>query len=426
MKRALKLGALSILNICVVFLSQWYLLTQLGPGVASDALFASMTLPQLILAVISGSLMHALVPILSGKEKKRLHHDAWSFLFLIGSSFGLIASLLYLSASWWVPLTVPGFSEAGKVLTVELTRIQLIGMVFAGINGIQLATYHAGQRFLWAEFTTILSSLTGFAILIWALPRYGVVAAAWISILRMLVQTILLAPGMGRPVWPDLGNPAIKVAWQRAKPLLLGTSYYKTDSLVDRFLLSMASSGSLSLFYLAQQIYSALNQVINSAIVAPLVVLLSTLHKSGDKRSFRSAYRIKVWQIGTICIVILLVLVLLGQSILNILLDYGKINPDNVKELWWIMIYLAGVFMGGALGQVFSSAFYAIGDTATPTRMSLITYTIYIPGKISAFYYFGVTGLALSTSVYYVVNCSVLAYFFGKYKFDDNIFASHS
>lgn len=426
MKRALKLGALSASNICIIFLFQWYLLTQLGPGIASDALFAAMTLPQLILAVISGSLMHALVPLLSGKDKKRLYQDAWSFLFLIGSLFGLIASLLYLSASWWVPLTVPGFGEAGKVLTVELTRIQLIGMVFAGINGVQLATYHASQRFLWAEFITVVSSFTGFVMLILALPEYGVVAAAWIGVLRMLIQTFLLAPGMGMPVLPDLESSEIKVAWQRIKPLLLGASYYKTDPLVDRFLLSMGSSGSLSLFYLAQQIYSAINQIINSAFAAPLVVLLSTLHKVGDERSFRSAYRKKVWQISAICMAIILALALLGQNILSILMDHGKINSGNVNELWWIMIYLAGVFIGGALGQIFASAFYAIGDTATPTRMSLITYTIYIPGKISAFYYFGVTGLALATSVYYVVNCSVLAYFFGKYKFDDNTYTSHS
>lgn len=425
MKRALKLGALSASNICIIFLFQWYLLTELGPGAASDALFAAMTLPQLILAVISGSLMHALVPLLSGKDKKHLYQDAWSFLFLIGSLFVLIASLLNLSASWWVPFTVPGFGEAGKVLTVELTRIQLIGMVFAGINGVQLATYHANQRFLWAEFTTVVSSFIGFVILLLALPRYGVVAAAWVGVLRMLVQTFLLAPGMGMPVLPDLKSSEIKVAWQRIKPLLLGASYYKTDPLADRFLLSMATSGSLSLFYLAQQIYSAINQVINSAFAAPLVVLLSTLHKSGDRRGFRSAYHVKLCQIGSICIVIFLVLALMGQSLLNILLDYGKINSDNVRELWWIMIYLAGAFMGGAVGQILAAAFYAIGDTVTPTKMSLITYTLYIPAKFIAFHYFGVTGLALATSVYYVVNCSALAYLFRKHKLDDYTYASH-
>jgi len=128
-----------------------------------------------------------------------------------------------------------------------------------------------------------------FLLLIWALPRFGVVAAAWIGTLRMAMQTLLLAPGMGIPVRLDLRSAAIHQAWQRIKPLLLGTAYYKTDPLIDRFLLSAASSGSLSLYYLAQQIYSAASQVLNKTIAAPLVPVLSMLHKAGDKAGFRRA-----------------------------------------------------------------------------------------------------------------------------------------
>ena len=58
MKQAIQLGTLSAANIGVAFLFQWYVLTHLGPGIETDALFAGMTLPQLVLAVISGSLMH--------------------------------------------------------------------------------------------------------------------------------------------------------------------------------------------------------------------------------------------------------------------------------------------------------------------------------------------------------------------------------
>ncbi|MEI7590320.1 MAG: lipid II flippase MurJ, partial [Deltaproteobacteria bacterium] len=247
MKQSIQLGTLSVVNIGIAFLFQWYVLTQLGPGMETDALFAGMTLPQLVLAVISGSLMHVLVPLLAGEDEDRLRHDAWGFLVLVGGLFGLLATILYVTAPWWIPITVPGFSDAGRTLTVDLTRIQLIGMVFTAINGVQWATYHARQQFVRAEFTPILASTFSLLLLIWALPRFGVVAAAWISTLRMALQTLLLAPGMGKPVCPNLKSVAIQQAWQRIKPLLLGTVYYKTDPLVDRFLLSTASSGSLSL-----------------------------------------------------------------------------------------------------------------------------------------------------------------------------------
>lgn len=404
MKQTVQLGALSAANIGVAFLFQWYALTQLGPGIATDALFAGMTIPLLVLSVISGSLMHVLVPILAGESEDRLRHDAWGMLVLVGGLFGVMAILLYVSAPWWIPITVPGFTEAGQALTVELTRIQLVGMVFTAINGVQWATYHARQQFVWAELAPILASALALLLLIWALPRFGVIAAAWISTLRMGLQTLLLTPGMGKPVRFDLRSSTIQQAWQRIKPLLLGTAYYKTDPLVDRFLLSSASSGSLSLYYLAQQIYGAASQVLNKAIATPLVPLLSKLHKEGDSDEFRRVYLRKLLQVSMIGIVSLLGLGVFGQATLDLLVGNGNVSADNVKELWWIMIWLAGMFLGGVTGQICSSSFYACGNTITPTRMSMITYTAYIPCKIIAFYFFNIVGLALATSIYYIIN----------------------
>ena len=417
MKLAIKLGTLSAANIGIAFLFQWYVLIQLGPGVETDALFAGMTIPQLVLAVISGSLMHVLVPLLSGEREDRLRHDAWGFITLIGGLFGLLAVLLYAAAPWWVPLTVPGFDKVGQILTVELTRIQLIGMVFAATNSVQWAAYHARQQFLWAEFTPILANAFAFLLLIWALPRFGVVAAAWIATLRMGVQTLLLAPGMGRPIRPDLKSPAVREAWQRIKPLLLGTTYYKTDPFVDRYLLSMTSSGSLSLYYLAQQIVGAVSQVLSKAIAVPLVPVLSMLHKAGDTAGFRGIYHRKLMQVGVLSIAGLLVFWLIGQGILTILVGHGNVSASNVAELWWIIIWLGGMFIGGAAGQICSSSFYACGDTVTPTRISMFTYTVYIPGKVILFYFWSVAGLAVATSIYYMANLSLQIYLLRRRSF---------
>jgi len=83
MKKAVQLGAISAGNIGIVFVIQWYVLIQLGPGIETDALFAGMTIPQLALTIISGSLMHVLVPLLSGEDEKKLKHDAWGFFLIV-------------------------------------------------------------------------------------------------------------------------------------------------------------------------------------------------------------------------------------------------------------------------------------------------------------------------------------------------------
>jgi putative peptidoglycan lipid II flippase len=415
MRQPLLLGVLAASNIGIAFLYQWYVLVQLGPGVETDALFAGMTLPQLALAVISGSLMHVLVPLLAGEPADRFRHDAWGFFVLVGALFAALAVLLYVFAPYWVPLTVPGFSDAGKELTVHLTRIQLIGMVFTALAGVQAAVYHARQRFLWVELAPLLTGALGLVPLVVFLPEYGVEAAAWITTLRFIFQTMLQMPGMGRWTMPDLKSSTVQDAWKRIKPLLWGTAYYKADPLVDRFLLSMSGNGNLSLFYLAQQIYGAGAGVVSKAIAAPLVPRLSLLHKAGDHPAFRRAYRRKLWQVGLLTGSLLIVVVAFGDSLLRLLVGHGAVTEANVRTLWLLMLGLGGMFMGGALGSVTTSSFYARGDTRLPTRLGMITYTIYIPIKIIAYSLGGVLALAISVSAFYLINLLLQYFYLEKY-----------
>ena len=404
MKQIIQLGGLSAANTVMTFLLQWYVLVQLGTGAETDAMFAGMTIPQFVLVVISGSLTHVLVPILAGENEVRQQQEAWSLIFLVGGLFGVIAILLYVTASLWIPITVPGFDEAGKALTIELTRIQLLSMMFTAINGVQISVYYARQQFVWAELIPIASSIIVFPFLIWGLPRYGVVVAVWISTLRVVLQTFLLVFAIGKPVYPDLKSAVIKQVWLRIKPLLLGTAYYKTDTLVDRFLLSTASSGSLSLYFLAQQIYGSVSQVLDKAIASPVVPILSKLYKLRNKEEFIKVYDQKLKLMGMISLASFFIFALVGEDILNFFVGHGNINAKNISELWWIMIWLGGMFVGGVAGQITSSAFYASGDTTTPTRIGIYTYTLYIPLKILIFYFFGVKGLAIITSLFVLIN----------------------
>lgn len=244
------------------------------------------------------------------------------------------------------------------------------------------------------------------------------IAAAWVGVFRMGLQTLLLVPAMGLPVLPNLKNAAIQKAWCRIKPLLLGTAYYKTDPLIDRILLSTASSGSLSLYYFAQQMYGAASQILSKAIASPLVPALSVLHKSGEGAGFRRVYHQKLLQVGVICLSSLLVLGLVGQTLLARLVGYGNVSASNVVDIWWTMVWLGGMFLGGAMGQICSSSFYASGDTKTPTHLSIATYTAYIPCKLLAFYFWNVQGLAIITSIYYLTNFVFQVYFLEKKSYE--------
>lgn len=409
MKLGAVLAALSVTNILLQFAQLWFVITRLGPGIETDSLYSGMVIPQLVLAVVSGSLMHVLVPLLTTADEAEFHRNVWGLLSAVGAVFASSALLLAISAQWWVPLLVPGFSREAKALTISLTHIQLTGMVFTAVVSVLWAAYHAKRKFILAESSPVLANAVAFAFLYWALPRYGVSGAAWSTVLAAVLQVGFLLPAMGVPCFPDWRSATIAEALRRLKPLWLGTIYYKTDPAVDRFLASMAQPGALSLLYVGQQFYSAANQVINKAIVAPMVPSLAFHAGKEDWKMFGRIYHQRLAVVLGCTVTGFLLFIVLGKTFLSHLIGYGGVTSQSIHTLWWIIVMLVGVLIGGGVGQIISSAFYATGDTRTPTRIGVAGFTAGMVLKVLGFWLWGVLGIALGTTLYYFLNAGLLA-----------------
>jgi putative peptidoglycan lipid II flippase len=277
-------------------------------------------------------------------------------------------------------------------------------MVFTASVSVLWSVYRAQQRFIWVELSALLASVLALSLLSRILPLYGVAGAASLIVARAGLQIILLLRGLGRWQRPNWSSQAMREAWRRIRPLLIGTAYYRTDPLIDRFLTSMSPTGELSLLYIGQQIYGVSNVVAEKAIAVPMVPKLA-IEASGNRWPvFRRIYQNRLLLIGGLTIVGYATFLIVGEQILNLLIGHGGVTRDNVHLLWLIMVAQVGFLIGGAMGTVTSSTFYAMGDTRTPTRMSIVTYTLYIPAKVLCFMYYGVMGLATVTSVYLFVN----------------------
>ncbi|MFO1386104.1 MAG: lipid II flippase MurJ [Chitinivorax sp.] len=410
MKLFFSLGALASGNMLLWFVFQWYLLTTLGPGIATDAFFAGFALPQFISIIAFNTLTHVLVPFLAGEEKQRANADAFAMLLLVSAFFAVLAIVAGGSVQFWLPLLFPGFSAEALLLTADVARIQLIGMVFIAANAVLAATLQARKQFVWVELSPLFGTVVGIVLLVTLLGRYGVVAAAWASTIRFFLQMLILLPVIQwRDAFSNCRWQSVLAIWQRLKPLLLGAIYYKSDVLVDRFLASMASAGSLSLFYFAQQCYGAANTIVSKALAAPLTPRMAEAHKGGRVSEFQKI--LVKGSLTVLCLTMagLVVFAAIGQWLLGMLVGHGGVTPDNVSTLYQLFIGMAGMFVGGCVGQVLNSAFYARGNTKIPALVMSACFTLGVAIKIFAFKIAGLMGLAFATTFYYLSYPTVLA-----------------
>jgi peptidoglycan biosynthesis protein MviN/MurJ (putative lipid II flippase) len=407
LQRSAVLAAAASANIAASFLYNWYLLAVLGPGREVDALFAAMIAPQLLLVVVGTALSNVLIPMLSVQPESRIPDLVWTMLRVVFLYTGLAALCLALTARWWVPLAVPGFPPDARPLVVKLTAIQLVGAVLTVVSAVQRSAYNARHRFVWPEASTLLSTGLGFVYLAAAIPTQGVAAAAWATVVRAVLQVLFLLRGTGRYRRPRERVAELRDAWVRLRPLMLGALYFKTDFVVDRLLASMAPVGALSLYSLAQQAYSAAQLVLGKALAAPAVPPLSRAAETRRWGQFRSLSRRRLLMLVLMSLIGYVGVLLLGRPVLGLVFGHGKMTPAKLDELWWLFVALGGVWFGSVAGQIIAASFYAEGDTRTPMVVGAATCTVAIGLKVAGFFAFGITGLAVAASLYYLSSASV-------------------
>jgi murein biosynthesis integral membrane protein MurJ len=408
MKKPIMLVLISGTNLLLGFLSLWYIIVTLGPGPHTDALFASFAVPQVIFAVVSGSLTHVLIPLLVPLKDTERRQTAWGFLLLTGAGFSAMTLLLFITASWWVPVFVPGFDTTTEQLTVKLLRVQIIGLTFTALSAVLVSVYQSYKRFIWPESIMLIVGVIFLGLLILLLPHYGVLAAAWLGVVRAIVMTALLIPVLlpfVTPVWRD---KPYRLAWRRFKPLAISSSFFKTGPVVDKYLSSLAGPGSVSLLHFAQQVYDAFGQIIYRAVTLPMTTMLSSHATSESWFLYRRVYRRQMAGVFITTVVICGSMLTFGREIIEMLVGYGKVSAEQVSELWYLLIAFGGYLVGGGVGQILASSFYAKGETHFPARVGVIGFSISIALKVVGMFKFGLVGIAAAASLHQIFNAIVM------------------
>jgi putative peptidoglycan lipid II flippase len=414
-KKFVSLGVVVTINLALQFLFQWYIITSLGASIETDALFGAMALPQFILVVLSGSLTMVLIPLISNYSGNEFLKESWNYFQGVGLLFIGIAFLLLITAPWWVAWILPGFKGADHLLTVNLTRIQVIAMVFSALLSVVWAIHSARGNFFIIEYTSIAANIIAFLLMVVFIKRIGIYAVAWVSVLRVILQVFFLMRIMGPYRPPNFNSVSFKEAWKKLKPLMAGNAYYKTDTLVDRYLTSRGVSGELTLLNLAQQLYVTANSILVKVLVNTMIPEMAQADAAGDEKRYNRILKKRLLLAFACTSISFIAMLFIGQWLLGLIFSFKKFNTGDVHKLWWLLVLLAGYLIGGLIGSVTSGAFYAKGDTVTPTKIGTVLFTIYVPVKIFCYFKFGIIGLAISISVYFVVSFLVQLYFLRKH-----------
>lgn len=416
-KRFIHLGVVVVINLAIQFVFQWYIITSLGAGHQTDALFGAMALPQFILVVLSGSLTMVLVPIITQYAGSRFREESWNYFQAVGILFICIAIVLFVTAHWWVKWILPGFIGSNYQLTLDLTRIQVTAMVFSALLSVLWGVHSAKGFFIKIEVTSISANIIALAILMMFIDTLGIYIAAWVNLLKLILQVMFLSQILGPYKRPDFRSLSFKIAKQKIKPLIAGNAYYQTDPLVDRYLTSRGIPGELTFLSFAQQLYQATNSIVVKVLVNTMIPEMAKAYAAGNIERFNQILKKRLLISIAFIVVSFITMLLAGEWFLGLIFSFKKMTATDVHQLWWVLVLLGGYLLGDLIGNVGSAAFYAKGDTATPTKIGMVLFTLYIPVKVYCYFKFGIMGLAIAVSTYQVISFSTKLFFLRKHLF---------
>jgi peptidoglycan biosynthesis protein MviN/MurJ (putative lipid II flippase) len=404
MQLSLLLGILSAAQIIFGFVTTAYVLFAVGPGPHTDALIAGQTLPVLLVSIIGVSIVNILVPLLSSLAPAELATVRWPILLWTFAVFALSAFAMGMLAPYWSPLIFPGFGEEAARLTVALVRIQLLGMIFAGINAVLTAFSRIAERFVFAEAVPAALTFLTVVALFFLVPRYGVYAAAWLWTARLALQALVMIPLAGPPTFRDLRSKVLVSIWARLRPLILGASIFKLAPVVDRYFASSAAAGSVALLNLSTQMCAAGGTVLERAIITPVIPSLARAVQKNDLVWFRRQYRKRLLISAGLVVGAYLLLILVFPFVEHIVAKRGWMEMEQLQLLFRLTLLLAGACITMAAGPIMVAGFYAMGDSVTPTILGLSGFAASIILKYIGFAAWGMEGLVVATSTYYVGN----------------------
>ena len=406
-----------------------------GAGIFNEAYAVAFRIPNLLRDLFAeGALSSAFVPTFTEYLRRKGRAEAWLLANLVIGALlvlmGLFTLVLLLFSDQFVYLLAAGYAKVPGKLEVTSTLIKILSpfLMLIALASVVMGMLNTLNHFFLPALAPALFNIalisSGFLLVPWfeqqgIVPIYAMGVGAVVGgLLQLVVQLPILHRQGYRPrLTFDFYHEGLRRIGRLVAPALLGISAVQINVVVNTQLASfLQANGPVSWLGFAFRVLYLPIGLFGVAVGIVNLREVSRLAAEARWEDIKATVSHSVKLISLLSLPSTVGLIVLANPIVELIFERGRFSSsDTTHTAYALMCYSLGLFSYSCV-KVYVPTFYALGDTRTPVRASIVAVVTNISVNLALIAVlptgYKYLGLATGTSLSMGLNNVLLAHQF--------------
>ncbi len=386
----------------------------MGVGWVTDAFVLAFQIPSLFRRLLGeGALTAAFIPIFKEKEKTHGEEEMWRAANAVLSGLVIAASVVIALVMITITFALDAhhFSEKTELM-LRLLRVMFPYMLLVCVAAVMMGMLNARGHFFIPAMGATMLNVVMIASVLWLAPKFGTdlpppqrlpveiftLAGGFvpktISVLvnpRLPVEIFalaygVLAAGMAQAAFqmPTLWRDGFRYRWVspwrnetvrrvvvKMIPGTIGIAAFQINVTVVQVLSFWVGTGIVSSFGYAVRLMELPQGLFGISLATYLLPTLSGLAAEKKYTEYRATLRHGLSTLIFLNMIASALLVVLAVPIVRLLFERGSFDALATRESSYALMCLAPGLVAFSTVNILARAFYALGDTQTPMKISI-------------------------------------------------------
>ena len=310
-------------------------------------------------------------------------------------------------------------SARERVLMLRLLRVMFPYMLLVCLTAVFMGILNArGHFFIPATGALVMNTVMIASVLLLA-PRMGktlheqIFGLAIGVLVAGVAQALLQLPWLRAEgfryhwvsPWKD---PTVARVVRQMIPGTLGVAAFQINMLVNQTVAFYVDPSIVAWFNNAVRLMELPQGVFGISLATYLLPTLSGLAAEKKQDEFRGTLNQGVDHLVFANLPATVFLCLLAVPIMRLLFEHGRFGPMDSLQAGRALMFLAPGLVAFSLVNIFARAFYALGDTKTPMKISIICLTLNLVLSVALIWPMRQRGMGLANTLSAVCNVGLL------------------